>query len=59
MIGSWEAVVVTDPTTEKDQKSLGKITFQAKYKKSFEGRSGPCLEKKTSCDETSPWPVYA
>jgi hypothetical protein len=56
--GPWEVVVVTDPTKEKDQISLGKITFEAKYKKSLDGKGGPCHEKKTSCDETLPWPVY-
>lgn len=59
VVGPWEVVVVTDPTAENDQQSLGKITFNAKYKKSFDGQGGPCLEKKkTSCDETCPWPAY-
>ena len=56
--GSWEVVVVTDPTPVNDQPALGYIQFTATYTKSFKGKQGPCLKKETSCDPPPPWPAY-
>jgi len=49
----WRVKIITDPTKEADQKSLGTITFRLKLRRVFVGKTGPCIDAPSACDSSA------